>query len=123
MKTIILILFSFISHQALSQIFGQILLDRREVQELIDFTVPYSKEGKLVFDIRVNVDGKVTSCELVEEKSTITAMGPMIQAKNKIIQHLVFKKGIGYPEFHKGYVQINTVQGTIEKNDKFAPPN
>lgn len=123
MKTTFLILFILISHQAFSQVFGQIFLDKREIQNTFDFTVPYSKEGKLVFDIRVNVDGKVTSCVFVKEKSTITAMGPMIEAKNKILQQLLFKKGVGYPEFHEGYVQIKTVPGAVQKNDQFAPPN
>ena len=98
-------------------------MDKRKVDKSIDFTVPYSKPGKLVFDIRVNIDGKVTSCELDENKSTITASSPMINAKNKIMNHLVFIRGVGYPKWHEGFVQITTIQDLQKDENKFAPPN
>lgn len=123
MKLFTLALLLCLSNSAFNQVYGEIFMDKRSVDKSIEFTVPYSKPGKLIFDIRVNVDGKVTSCILDEEKSTINAMGPMIKAKNKIMQQLIFSKGVGYPKWHKGYVQITTIQDVPKGENKFAPPN
>lgn len=123
MKLIILTLLLSLSNSAFNQVYGKIFMDKRAVVQNIDFTIPYSKPGKLIFDIRVNVDGKVTSCILNEEKSSITATGPMIDAKNMIMSKLVFAKGIGYPKWHEGYVQITTKQNVPKGENKFAPPN
>ena len=106
-----------------SQIYGDIFMDKRKIEKDIEYTIPYSKPGKLVFDIAVNVDGKVTSCVLNKEKSTITATPAMMKAKNKIMQGLKFEFGLQWPKFHRGYVQITTVQGEEKsENKRFAPP-
>ena len=123
MKNFILLIFVFLSSTSFSQVYGEIFMDKRAVLTDIDYTIPYSKKGKLVFDIRVNTDGKVTSCILNQEKSTITSTSAMIKAKNKIIGQLTFVKGVGLPEWHNGFVQINTVQLKEKTDNKFSPPN
>lgn len=99
-------------------------MDKRELLNDFTYTIEYSKDATLVFDIRVNKDGKVTSCMINKDKSTTTAYPAMMKAKNKIMNQMVFKKGIGYPEFHAGYVQIKTVQpDSTSTPNPFAPPN
>ncbi|MEO9534370.1 MAG: hypothetical protein ABJG68_05180 [Crocinitomicaceae bacterium] len=123
MKLLFLSLIVCLSNNAFSQVYGEIFMDKREVAKDISYTIEYSKEATLVFDIRVNTDGKVTSCVLNKEKSTTSAYPAMMKAKNKIMNELVFKKGIGYPEFHAGYVQIKTVKpDSTQQSNPYAPP-
>lgn len=98
-------------------------MDKRAIVEDIDYEVYYSKPGKIVFDIVVNIDGEVTSCELNKEKSTITSTGAMMKGKNLIMNHLKFESGYTFPKFHRGFVQINTTQEGKEEQNKFAPPD
>lgn len=122
MKKLVLFLSIFGFTTGYSQVYGDVFIDKRAIKDSISFTIPYSVEGKLVFDIRVNVDGKVTYCALDESKSTITSTPAMIKGRNQIIKGLTFVKGIGYPKFHRGFVQINTVQDSTETQNQFLPP-
>lgn len=123
MKTI---LFSFIilclSNNAFTQVYGELMMDKREVISKIEFTVDYSKPGRIVFDIAVDMDGNVTSCELNEDRSTVTATGAVMKGKSKIVQQLKFERGYHFPKFHYGQVQLNTVKSEKPADDKFAPP-
>ena len=109
-------------HVGISQVYGDLFMDKRKIEKNIDYTISYSKPGKLVFDIAVNSEGKVTSCVLNTSKSTITSTTAMMKAKNKIMQELKFERGYTFPEFHRGSVQIETVQTGEVQDTKFAPP-
>ena len=122
MKIGSLVLFILLMKCGFSQVYGDIFMDKRTISKDIDYTVNYSKPGKIVFDIAVDMEGNVTSCVLNEKKSTITATGAIMNAKNKILQNLKFERGYEWPEFHRGYVQITTVKGESKPNDKFFPP-
>ena len=123
MKNLLTLLVLCLSNFAISQVYGEIFMDKRDVATEFTFTIEHTKEATLVFDIRVNKDGKVTSCVLNEERSTTASYPVMMKAKNKIMSQLKFNTGIGYPEFHQGYVQMKTVQSdSISKPDPFAPP-
>src|SRR5690606_13334969 len=122
MKTTTILLLLFFTVSGFSQIYGDLFMDKRGVAKEIEYTVNHSQPGKLVFDIAVDIDGNVTSCELNEEKSTITFSGAVIQGKNKILQHLKFESGYQWPKFHRGYIQLNTVQGVKKEDNQFAPP-
>jgi hypothetical protein len=121
--TLTLLIISIFSSISFSQVYGEIFMDKRKIVKDIDYTISYSKAGTIVFDIAVNMEGKITSCELNKSKSTITTTAAMMKAKNLIIMGLVFERGYTWPKFHRGYVQIKTVQGKATKSeDKFAPP-
>ncbi|MBD3638999.1 MAG: hypothetical protein HUJ25_16715 [Crocinitomicaceae bacterium] len=122
MKAITILIFSLICTCGFSQVFGEILSDKRPISKNIDYTINYSKPGKLIFNIAVDMDGNVTSCELDDKKSTIVTTTAMLKAKNKIMQYLKFERGYHWPEFHRGYVVIKTVQGATKEESKFAPP-
>lgn len=106
MKTMFFLLLIAVSSNSFSQVYGEIFMDKRPIVKDIDYTLYYQKEGVLVFNIAVNTDGDVTSCELNSEKTTITSTPMKMKAKNRIMQELKFEKGNGYPTFHRGYVQI-----------------
>lgn len=106
MKTITLFTLIFLGNISLSQVYGEIFMDKRPITQDIDYTLYYHKEGVLVFTIAVNTDGDVTSCELDKSKTTVISTPMKMKAKNRIMQELKFEKGNGYPTFHRGYVQI-----------------
>ncbi|MFT4600824.1 MAG: hypothetical protein ACI857_001001 [Arenicella sp.] len=124
MKNLLILITLCVSNIAVAQVYGDVFMDKREIIKNIDYSVSYSKPGKLIFDIQVNRDGKVTSCWINKEKSNITATAPMMKAKDKIMNQLFFGKGIGLPEYHSGYVMISTVKGiSTDDNDRFKPPH
>lgn len=121
-RTLILLTLFFFTHLSSAQVFGDISTDQRKISKDIEYTIPYSKPGKLVFDIAVDMDGNITSCTIDEKKSTITHTGAIMRAKNKIMTYLKFERGYHWPEFHRGFVLIKTVQTDVKENNKFAPP-
>jgi len=58
----------------------------------------------------VNMDGKVTSCVLQKDQSTLVSTPLMMKAKNSILTGLTFERGYAFPEFHYGFVTIEVVQ-------------
>jgi hypothetical protein len=106
MKKILIAFTLFATQFAISQVYGEIFMDKRPIAKDIDYSFYYSKEGIMVFDIAVNTDGDVTSCEINKEKTTFTSTPMKMKAKNRIMQGLKFEKGNGYPTFHRGFVQI-----------------
>ena len=124
MKKLLILFLVCVSNISGAQVYGDLMMDKREILKDIDYSVSYSKAGKLIFDIRVNRNGKVTYCVLDSDRSSITAAGPMMKAKNKIMNNLLFGKALGLPEFHSGYIMITTVKGmSIEEDDRFKPPH
>lgn len=81
-------------------------MEKRPIIKDIDYTITYSRVGVIVFDIAVNTNGDVTSCEINKEKTTVHSTPMMVKAKNRIIQELKFESGNQYPTFHRGFVQI-----------------
>jgi hypothetical protein len=123
MKLIFAFIILCLSNSAFTQVYGEIFMDKRELFKDFSYTIEYSKDATLVFDIRVNTNGNVTSCVMNKDKSSTTSYPAMMKAKNKIMGQLVFKKGIGYPQFHAGSVQIKTVKpDTTNRPSLFAPP-
>lgn len=123
MKTATTLLLLVITYTGFSQVFGEILSDKRAISKDMEYTIQYSQPGKLIFNIAVDMDGNVTSCVLNKSKSTITATPAMMKAKNKIIANLKFERGYHWPKHHQGYVVIKTTQGgNSSDDDKFAPP-
>jgi hypothetical protein len=106
MKNSILLFFLLFGSLSFSQVYGEIFMEKRPITKDIDYTLYYSREGVIVFDIAVNNDGDVTSCNINKGKSTIKSTPMMMKAKNRIMQELKFEKGGQYPKFHRGFVQI-----------------
>ena len=101
-----------ISHVTYAQLSGQIALDKRKIETNIPYTINGTKTGKFVFEISVNVDGKVTGCVLLTDQSTVVSTPLMVRAKNQILTGLKFERSYTSPEFHKGIVTIVVVKET-----------
>lgn len=89
----------------LSQLTGE-LSTGRAIQTDIDYKMEGNKAGKLVFEIAVDMEGKVTSCKFRKDLSTIVSTPLMMEAKNRIITGLSFERGYQFPEFQYGFVTI-----------------
>lgn len=109
---ILLPIFLLLAQQAYSQLSGEILVDKRKIETDIPYKITGSKAGKFVFEISVNVDGIVTGCVLLTDKSTIVSTPLMMKAKNQILTGLKFERNYTSPEFHKGIVTITVVKET-----------
>lgn len=98
------------SNLVFGQVSGDIKRDQRKITKQIKYTVPYAKAGIIVFDIVVNRDGIITTCNIDRSTSTVTDNPIMKRAQGQIMQGLRFLKGNDYPQFHKGIVEIKTTQ-------------
>ncbi len=106
MKKIIAFVFLIMSSSMFAQLSGELVLDQRKITSPISYQLDMSQSGTLVFDIAVNVEGKVTSCEWNKVESTINSNRYAHTAKNRILTKLKFAPGNGYPTFHRGKVTI-----------------
>lgn len=92
------------------QVSGDIIIDQRKVVNDISYTMEM-KGGDvyMIFDIAVNTEGKVTSCQFNKAESTTSSRRYTYEAKNLILMQLTFEKGNGYPTFHRGKVKISAI--------------
>ena len=106
MKLFGLFISLLLSTAGFSQLSGQIEIDERPIVNDISYTLEMKERGKLVFDIAVDVNGKVTSCEWNKIESTINNYRYVHTAKNRILSELLFEAGNRYPTFHRGQITI-----------------
>jgi hypothetical protein len=109
MKHILIAFFCLTSLLTFSQISGDIVSDGRKIETGIPYSITGSQTGKFVFKIAVNMEGKVTSCILQKDQSTLVSTPLMMKAKNSILTGLTFERGYTFPEFHYGFVTIEVV--------------
>jgi len=110
MKNFLVILFILVSLQAFTQVSGEIISSGRKIATGIPYSISGTQAGKFVFKIAVNMEGKVTSCVLQKDQSTIVSTPLMMKAKNSILSGLTFEKGYAFPEFHYGLVTIEVIE-------------
>ena len=100
---------------AFGQIIGPLANDHRAIVTNIAYEIVADTTGIVVFDIAVNMDGKVTSCQVNKAETTLHSTPLMITGKNRILKGLSFEKGYAFPEFHHGKVQFNVVREATEE--------
>ncbi|MBK9192470.1 MAG: hypothetical protein IPM77_13745 [Crocinitomicaceae bacterium] len=110
MKLFLTVFCFLISFLSVAQVSGEIINDGRKIVTPIAYTISGHQAGKFVFKIAVNMDGKVTSCTLQKDQSTIVSTPLMMKAKNSIITGLTFEKDYAFPEFHYGFVTIEVIE-------------
>lgn len=110
MKYSFLLLVFALCFQVHSQVRGEIISSGRKIETGIPYSISGHQAGTFVFKIAVNMDGKVTSCTLVKEESTLVSTPLMMKAKNSILTGLTFERGYHFPEFHYGFVTIEVIQ-------------
>lgn len=107
MKHIFLFSSLFISCFSFSQILGGTAIDEgRKLLSPTNFTIESQYEGKIVYEIAIDRDGKVTSDRKIGEKSTLTATPPHIEAK-KYLRSLMFTAGTNFPPHQHVTIQVN----------------
>lgn len=106
MKKIVPLGLIMLSTFGFSQLSGDIVKDSRKVTTAISYQLPMTTVGKIVFDIAVNTEGKVTSCVYNKTESTIRSTRYIYEAKNRILMNLKFEAGNGFPTFHQGRIII-----------------
>ena len=110
MKQIFLIFAIFYSQHFFSQIIsGDIYNTGRRLLTETNFSINSIKKGEVVFDISVDIYGKVTSAVIDKSKSTITSTPMIMDAKN-LVSSYKFEPGNGFPKFHHGLVRINFIE-------------
>jgi len=108
MKILAVLLILISSFTSIAQLSGDLATQRKTVTD-IAYTITGHKTGKFVFEIAVNMEGKVTSCVLLTDQSTMVSTPLMMKAKNQIIMGLTFERGYHFPEFHRGFVTITVL--------------
>lgn len=117
MKTLLAAIL-LLSGTSFAQVYGDLANDGRAITQDISYKLDYTSEGIVVFDIVVDMDGKVTSCKINREKTTVNSTPLLITAKNRILTGLSFEKGYAFPKFHNGYVQFKAGSGTEEEEEE-----
>lgn len=112
MKPLFLFIFLLTSGLGFAQLSGDIVVQGRQIITDISYEQEMSQEGILVFDIAVNTEGKVTSCEWNKVESTVSSTRSAYEAKNRILMQLTFEKGNGFPTFQRGQVTIKSATKT-----------
>jgi len=106
MKKLVSLLFILLSTLSFGQLSGDLVTDGRKVTTAISYQMQMTTVGKIVFDIAVNTEGKVTSCVYNKTESTIRSTRYIYEAKNRILMDLKFEAGNGFPTFHQGRIII-----------------
>lgn len=96
----------FLSTFTFSQLEGEIADSGRKLLQDFDFSIVGHKQGKFVFNIGVDMDGRIKACEYDATFSTIVSTPLMVKAKNHILTNLKLERGYHYPELHIGRVTI-----------------
>ncbi|MCG8577791.1 MAG: hypothetical protein MI810_23135 [Flavobacteriales bacterium] len=104
------ILFLLFSATAKAQVMGDLATDGRAIATDIDYNLYADTTGTIVFNIAVDMDGKVTGCQLNNDKTTLKSTRLLISAKNRILKQLSFEVGYAFPKHHQGQVQINVLR-------------
>src|SRR5690554_8078417 len=99
-------LFSVVSY---AQISGDVVKSNRKMISEQGFIIKSHVNGKIVFDIAVNIEGEVTSATYLASESTVKSTPARIAARNYVTT-FKFQPGTHYPKFHQGRVVITTVK-------------
>ena len=112
------IAFLLFSASGYSQVMGDIANDGRAIATDIDYIIMADTTGTLVFDIVVDMDGKVTSCKVNKEMTNLNSTPLLITGKNRILQGLSFEVGYAFPKWHNGEVHFTVEKEVAEKKKK-----
>lgn len=109
LRILIVLATLFISVEGFSQVYGDVGISKRKVVADCDRTITSSsKEGLLFISIAVDVDGNVTSAELDEERSEVTHIILVREAKIRA-KKMKFEPGMHHPKFHQGILKFKVV--------------
>lgn len=109
MKKILSFLFIMAVQQVFSQLVsGEIVTSGRKLLTETNFTIKGSKEGVVVYDLAIDLQGNVISETLVTTMTTTTSTPLKMDVRN-YLKTFKFEAGNGYPKFHHVTVKITVV--------------
>src|SRR5690554_2650274 len=108
-------LFAGLSYGQLS---GDIVKDNRKLTVDQGYIINGHVNGKIVFDISVNAEGKVTSAKAVDSESTIRSTPAKIKARNSFPSS-TSRLGTWNPKINQGQVVI-TLSNQNKRHTKRA---
>ena len=109
MNKILIVLICLITLPCFAQVEGDIKNDNRKLLSEQLFALQGTHEGVIVFKISVNAEGKITSADVVNEKTTIRSTPAKIKARNYVMG-FEFEKGTWYPKYHQGEIRLKMVK-------------
>jgi hypothetical protein len=109
MKIVLFIITLFICSTSIGQVRGEIAKDGRELLTETNFIIEGKVNGRLVYDIAVDIKGNITSIDRVLKKSTIKSTPIDIKVR-KHVKEFKFVPGTHYPKFHQGRIIITLVK-------------
>lgn len=102
----------FIHNVCYSQLIGgELVKEGRKLAVASDFTMQESTEGAIFYRLSVDREGKVTSAQLLADKSSQISTPLQVRARTYVL-NLKFQPGTYYPKFHDCEVKINLVKKT-----------
>jgi hypothetical protein len=108
MKNCLSFAFLFVCFSSFSQMSGELPESGRKLLSPYSFSMLGTKEGLVVLDVVVDIDGKVLSTKVVPAQTTIVSTPTIMKVENEV-RALKFEKGYQYPKFHHAFftVKIN----------------
>ncbi|HLU87106.1 MAG TPA: hypothetical protein VKZ44_05070 [Taishania sp.] len=111
-KCTLLILFSCLLLCANAQLVGgELVAEGRKIAVPFDFTMYESTEGAIYYRLAVDRTGKVTSAQLLTDRSIQISTPLQVRARTYVLG-LKFEPGTHYPQFHHCEVKINLKKKT-----------
>jgi hypothetical protein len=98
-----------VNHLFSQVISGDIYQVNRRLLTESTFKIESDMEGEIIYDISVDIFGKVKSAIVVPSLTTIKSTPLKMDAKN-FVSTLKFEPGNGYPKFHHGFVKVTFVK-------------
>lgn len=110
MKSILFFLLVLASFQSNAQVLsGKLVDDKRKMIGSPSFTIVSNYEGHVVYEIAVDITGKVTGLRFIAEKSTVLSTPANMEAKN-LLKTLTFEAAEYFPKFHHALVKVTFTQ-------------
>lgn len=106
MRTIITLAVFFCFFSVNAQMTGEIKNDGRKMLTPFNYLIKGTQTGVVVVEIAVNIDGNVTSVQVIREESTIVSTPTHMMVKEEV-KKLKFEKGYHFPKFHRARLLIN----------------
>ena len=91
------------------QLSGDIVKDNRKMTSEQGYIINGHVNGKIVFDIAVDAEGKVTGVKILDSESTVKSTPAKIEARN-YVSSFTFAPGTWFPKHHQGRVVITMVK-------------
>lgn len=109
MRYCALLCFLLITQLAASQMTGEIPSDGRKMLTPFNYLLKGNHDGVITVEIAVNIDGNVTSVQVLRNETSIVSTPTQMMVK-EAVKKLKFEKGYHFPKFHRAKLII-----TIEK--------